>query len=136
MFNKVVDWSTFAQLHSSLEYVSLFKCNRHQFSIITLGEARQNQISFIGLVSSKDYYERPNGMVCEKGLSTCQFLSGVMCAQGMGTSENMDNQLASRGTLNDLTDDALTISAGSSFQKFPNTESVLATVLAFGGSEV
>ncbi len=36
----------------------------------------------------------------------------------MGTSGNRDCQLASRSVLNDFTDEALTISAGSSFQNW------------------
>ncbi len=30
-------------------------------------DANSNQISFIGLMDSKDYYKRPSGVVCEKG---------------------------------------------------------------------
>ncbi len=44
-----------------------------------------NQIIFIGLRSSKDYYKRPGGGVgIWKGSLGCEFLRGWMCAEGMG----------------------------------------------------
>ncbi len=48
-----------------------------------------NQIIFIGLRSSKDYYKRPAGVVgvygnCHLGVS---FLRGSMCAEGMGSEK-------------------------------------------------
>ncbi len=48
----------------------------------------------------------------------------------MGTSGNSDCRWASGSALKDFTEDALTISAGNSFQKWdrPNGESELATV--------
>ncbi len=33
---------------------------------ILLVNGASNQISFIGLVSSKNYYKQPSGVVCEK----------------------------------------------------------------------
>ncbi len=47
----------------------------------------------------------------------------------MGTSGNSDCRWASRSALKDFTQDALTISAGNSFQKWdrPNGESEVAT---------
>ncbi len=48
----------------------------------------------------------------------------------MGTSGNRDSHLTSRSALKDFTDDALSISADSFFQKFDSTsnENVIATV--------
>ncbi len=45
-----------------------------------------NQITFIGLRSSKDYYKRPGGVagVYGKGHLGVSFLHGSMCAEGMG----------------------------------------------------
>ncbi len=46
---------------------------------------KSNQIIFIGLRSSKDYYKRPR--VCLgiwEGSLGCAFLRGWMCAEGMG----------------------------------------------------
>ncbi len=45
-----------------------------------------NQIIFIGLRSSKDYYKRPGGVagVYGKGHLGVRFLRGWMCAEGMG----------------------------------------------------
>ncbi len=44
-----------------------------------------NQIIFIGLRSSKDYYKRPGGGVgIWEGSLGCEFLRGWMCAEGMG----------------------------------------------------
>ncbi len=44
-----------------------------------------NQIIFIGLRSSKDYYKRPGGGVgIWEGSLGCEFLRGWMCAKGMG----------------------------------------------------
>ncbi len=44
-----------------------------------------NQIIFIGLRSSKDYYKRPGGGVdVWEGSLGCAFLRGSMCAEGMG----------------------------------------------------
>ncbi len=44
-----------------------------------------NQIIFIGLRSSKDYYKRPGGSVgIWEGSLGCEFLRGSMCAEGMG----------------------------------------------------
>ncbi len=48
------------------------------FSQILL-DIKSNQISFIGLVSSKGHYKQPSGVVCENG-HVSEFLSGVMCA--------------------------------------------------------
>ncbi len=47
--------------------------------------ALSNQIIFIGLRSSKDYYKRPGGGVgIWEGLLGCEFLLGWMCVEGMG----------------------------------------------------
>ncbi len=44
-----------------------------------------NQIIFIGLRSSKDYYKRlRSGASIWKGSLGCEFLRGSMCAEGMG----------------------------------------------------
>ncbi len=44
-----------------------------------------NQINFIGIWSSKDYYKRPRGgMGIREGLFGCEFLRGSICAEGMG----------------------------------------------------
>ncbi len=44
-----------------------------------------NQIIFIGLRSSKDYYKRLGGGVgIWEGSSGCEFLRGWMSAEGMG----------------------------------------------------
>ncbi len=44
-----------------------------------------NQIIFIGLRSSKDYYKRPGGGVgIWEGSLGCELLRGSMCAEGMG----------------------------------------------------
>ncbi len=44
-----------------------------------------DQIIFIGLRSSKDYYKRPGGGVgIWEGSLGCGFLCGSMCAEGMG----------------------------------------------------
>ncbi len=44
-----------------------------------------NQIIFIGLRSSKDYYKRPRcGVGTRKGPVGCAFLRGSMCAEGRG----------------------------------------------------
>ncbi len=46
---------------------------------------KSNQIIFIGLRSSKDYYTRPRGGVgIWAGSLGCKFLLGWMCAEGMG----------------------------------------------------
>ncbi len=80
-------------------------------------QSSSNQIRFIGLVSSKYYYKRPNGVVCKPGhVNVCRG-NGLWEGVGyMGTSGNRDSQLASRSVLKDFTDDALTISAGSLIQ--------------------
>ncbi len=41
--------------------------NNNNFSSTFVLVHRSNQISFIGLVSSKDYYKRPGGVVYKKG---------------------------------------------------------------------
>ncbi len=46
---------------------------------------RSNQIIFIGLRSSKDYYKRPvGGGGIWEGSLVCEFLRGSTCAEGMG----------------------------------------------------
>ncbi len=51
-----------------------------------------NQISFIGLRRSKDYYKRPSGVVglCRKVYLDNSFLSGSMCAEGMDCASIRD----------------------------------------------
>ncbi len=53
---------------------------------INLLLVNSNQIIFIGLRSSKDYYKRPGGGggVYIKGNMGLIFLRGSMCADGMG----------------------------------------------------
>ncbi len=48
--------------------------------------SKSNPISFIDLVSSRDYYTRPSGVVgvCEKSHLGMGFLRGSMCAEGLG----------------------------------------------------
>ncbi len=50
-----------------------------------------NQIIFIGLRSSKDYYKRPGGVagVHGKGHLGVSFFSGSMCAEGMGCESRL-----------------------------------------------
>ncbi len=43
----------------------------------------RNQISFIGLVSRKDYYKRPSKVIYKKRSCRCEFLSEVKCAEEM-----------------------------------------------------
>ncbi len=51
---------------------------------------KSNQIIFIGLWSSKDYYKRPGGGVgIWDGSLGCEFLRGSMCAEGMGLWEEV-----------------------------------------------
>ncbi len=47
---------------------------------------KSNQIIFIGLRNSKDYYKRPGGVVGAywKGHFDVSFLRGSRCAEGMG----------------------------------------------------
>ncbi len=48
-------------------------------------EGLSNQIIFVGLRSSKDYYKRPGGGVgIWEGSLGCESLLGWMCAEGMG----------------------------------------------------
>ncbi len=48
-----------------------------------LATRKANQIIFIGLRSSKDFYRRPSGVVgvCGKGHFGVNFLRGSMCAR-------------------------------------------------------
>ncbi len=49
-----------------------------------------NQIIFIGLRSSKDYYKRPrDGVGMWEGSLGCEFLREQMCAEGMGLWEEV-----------------------------------------------
>ncbi len=64
-------------------------------------------------MSSKDYYKRPSGVVCEKRYCGREFQGGVMSAKEMGymgSYGNRDSQLASRSV---FTYGAWTISDGS-----------------------
>ncbi len=64
-------------------FVVLKKCASHGHFI--LYTSTSNQIIFIGLRSSKDYYTRPGGGVgIWEGSLGCEFLRGSMCAEGMG----------------------------------------------------
>ncbi len=58
-----------------------------------------NQIIFIGLRSSKDYYNRPGGVLGAygKGHSGVRFLHESMCAEGMGCGRRWIRWV-SRGT--------------------------------------
>ncbi len=57
----------------------LIQCSKFE------GHFKSNQISFIGLRSSKDYYKRPSGGVSiwEESLGW-EFLRRSTCAEGMG----------------------------------------------------
>ncbi len=47
--------------------------------------SKSNEIIFIGLRSSKDYYKRPgSGVGIWEGSLGCEYLRGWMCAEGMG----------------------------------------------------
>ncbi len=62
------------------DYLQPELCNLLQEKFI-----ESNQIIFIGLRISKDYYKRPGGGVgVWKGSVRCEFLRGSMCAEGMG----------------------------------------------------
>ncbi len=44
---------------------------------------RSNEISCTGLLSSKEYYKQPSGVVCEES-HLGEYLSEFMCAEGLG----------------------------------------------------
>ncbi len=50
------------------------------------GQFKLNQIIFIGIRSSEDYYEQPGGVVgvYGKGHLSVSFLRGLMCVEGIG----------------------------------------------------
>ncbi len=63
---------------------ALLKCgiSRLAFTSLVAGRCISNQIIFIGLRSSKDYYIRPGGGVgIWEGSLGCEFLRGSMCAK-------------------------------------------------------
>ncbi len=81
-----------------------------------------NQSRFIGLLSSKDYYKRPSGEVCENGHECVWVFKWGHVSRGnrlwkevgnINSSGNRNDQLASRTVLKDFHDHALTISTGS-----------------------
>ncbi len=56
-----------------------------------LNEFYSNQIIFIGLRGSKDYYKRPGGVVgvYGKGYLSVRLLRVSMCVEGMGCEKRL-----------------------------------------------
>ncbi len=101
--------------HNSLPVGYNLLCTKLSNNCISI-ISYSNQVSFIGLVSTKDYHKQASWVVCESGRV------GVRCWKGLreevgviGPLGNRDSPLEYKVALNDFTDDALTVHVSSLF---------------------